>query len=891
VKFEVSFPVFTMLLLIAGLIIIPYSFDSVFAKHYDEDDIPLEEGRERLRVYTIFASHQTGCSNYDEDKQTFFNSLTHQILRKYNFQTTALRDCVEVTGNLEFDRDSDTNNFNLTLDKALKKAYDWHFDLLIIIFDEKLSEEYHKQSLVPDEGFWLGHARWGGDYRQIVITTLPPTLGWISEHVPPLRSLHEIEEQRGAWILSHELAHFALQYLGYPHHDYVDYVHDTHDEYYRCEDTNFRNDFCHELYFPIKRVDDYGNVFWIKAMKPPYDDIKRWKQLPEKTYSYTETPRTITVSTGSKATEEGDTIWINGKVTNPISNLPVNLRFIDPSGRMLINQDLRLNYYDEYRISFKADSSFMTLPGTYTAKATYLQGSRDQIQDVTYFSHTMPSKIVQPAPITSQTIINSDCDAFYCTDGKVVGFLGFQYTANGIKNNSSNLKEGDEVCVKYFLSYSSKDRTKHYPIPYEKIKVGRTILNGIGEPLTNTQFNYYTVTESGNFEICRSLKMYSESYWKNGYKYEVFFEGNSKYAANQGRSLTLFFESNPNLDIVPITPKQPTPVVPQQPEPIIIKYSGKLELANLRFEQSGISTATFVMDEKVKVTYLVKNSQKTAQNVFLLVEAINESGKSEEIALKSSIIQPEEETPYLQTWRPVETGEYKIKVSVLDSTNHDIELAPPLERLVTVQYNLEKYRFLKAHTGIQLGNTCITMIKNNLTTNCPTYEELLLVFSDTSNRRISGDFVVKDGYLQRDNAPYLNQFEYYRTETKELMFIDPPSDMLGYIKLIIIEPSMTEYKIDGQTITNNTLLLGTARSENSNCSEVRITATDWHVLLGDTVNYVEHNCDKAFTNYDTIKKKSWPRITHDITTSYKYQYDLWLKNAIEECGKNYCIPK
>jgi len=326
----------------------------------------------------------------------------------------------------------------------------------------------------------------------------------------------------------------------------------------------------------------------------------------------------------------------------------------------------------------------------------------------------------------------------------------------------------------------------------------------------------------------------------------------------------------------------------KQPDPA---DQGKLELANLRFEQSGISTTTFVMGEKVKVTYLVKNSQKTAQNFFHIVEAISESGKSEKIALKSSIIQPEEETPYLETWRPVESGEYKIKVSVLDSSNHDIELASPLERLVTVQDNLGKYRFLKAHTGIQLGNTCITMIKNNLTTKCPTYEELLSVFSDTSNRKISGDFVVKDGYLHRDFTPIHNQFEYYRTETKELMFIDPPSDMLKLIKLIVIEPSITEYKIDGQTITNNTLLFGTARSENSDCSEVKISAVDWYVLLGDTVNYVKHNCDKAFTNYDTIKKKSWPRTIHDITTTYKYQYDLWLKNAIEECGKNYCIPK
>jgi len=170
--------------------------------------------------------------------------------------------------------------------------------------------------------------------------------------------------------------------------------------------------------------------------------------------------------------------------------------------------------------------------------------------------------------LPSQT---SNCDVFSCYGGKVVGFVNLpQYTVNGIKNNNSNLKEGDQLCVKYFLNYASKDLKERYAIPYEKIKVGKTILNAFGEPLTNTQFNYYTVTESGNFEICRSLKMYSESYWKNGYKYEVFFEGNSKYAANQGPSLTLFFKLDPSLDIVPVTPQQPTPVTPQQPK--ITKY-------------------------------------------------------------------------------------------------------------------------------------------------------------------------------------------------------------------------------------------------------------------------------------------------------------------------------
>ncbi len=161
---------------------------------------------------------------------------------------------------------------------------------------------------------------------------------------------------------------------------------------------------------------------------------------------------------------------------------------------------------------------------------------------------------------------NSECNIYSCYAGKVVGYVGYpEYSVNGIKNSNSDFREGDEVCVKYRLHYALKDHSKAYPIPYEKVKVGKTILNALGDQLTNTEFKYYQVNDSGNFEFCEKSKMFSSSYWKNGYKYEVFFEGNSKYAANQGPILTLFFESNPNLNKVPVTPQQPTPVTPQQP--------------------------------------------------------------------------------------------------------------------------------------------------------------------------------------------------------------------------------------------------------------------------------------------------------------------------------------
>ena len=61
--------------------------------------------------------------------------------------------------------------------------------------------------------------------------------------------------------------------------------------------------------------------------------------------------------------------------------------------------------------------------------------------------------------------------------------------------------------------------------------------------------------------------------------------------------------------------------------------------------------------------------------------------------------------------------------------------------------------------GISLSKSCIAMIKNNFTTDCPTYDEILVLFPDNTNQDISGKFVYKDGYLQRDTTKYINHFK------------------------------------------------------------------------------------------------------------------------------------
>ena len=185
--------------------------------------------------------------------------------------------------------------------------------------------------------------------------------------------------------------------------------------------------------------------------------------------------------------------------------------------------------------------------------------------------------------------------------------------------------------------------------------------------------------------------------------------------------------------------------------------------------------------------------------------------------------------------------------------------------------------------GIILSNSCKTMLKNNITTNCPTYEQILSVFPDTSNRRMSGDFNYIDGILQRAEPQYENHYDQYRYDTLNLMWIDPPGDVLDKISLITIAPDDFTYKIKGQVMTNNTLLVGDSRYINTKCHDATISAKLWLFLLGDTIQLMNHNCDRNYTNFDEVKKRIYEKTEHDITTSYKYKLDKWIKETKIRC--------
>ncbi len=222
--------------------------------------------------------------------------------------------------------------------------------------------------------------------------------------------------------------------------------------------------------------------------------------------------------------------------------------------------------------------------------------------------------------------------------------------------------------------------------------------------------------------------------------------------------------------------------------------------------------------------------------------------------------------------------------------------------------------------GIQVSNVCYRMLQYNVTSNCPSYEAIMAVIPDNSNRDRSGDFIIKDNILQRGMPQQQKHLAYYpQTTNKTVIFIDPPNDILSNIKMIFIENKLKDFKLPIQpgtprpeirnqtatcdyynaTTNVNSTGLCTAISDNvrylgdlryvNNCAEATISAEEWLWLLGDTINYMRNNCNANFTSFNDVKTITTPRYQHDITTSNKWLHETFIDWVKENCLTTYGI--
>ncbi len=190
--------------------------------------------------------------------------------------------------------------------------------------------------------------------------------------------------------------------------------------------------------------------------------------------------------------------------------------------------------------------------------------------------------------------------------------------------------------------------------------------------------------------------------------------------------------------------------------------------------------------------------------------------------------------------------------------------------------------------GIELSNSCMSLLKLNSTT-CPSYEQIILLYPDTSKKEWSGNFTIIDGIFQREEPQMKKHFEYYRNNDSEHLFIDPPYDRTFAISKIIIEPHLPTYKVkESHYITNDTMTFGKSRWVNDRCDTAVIGSDNWMLYLGDTIQYMKSGCKE--TNLDTIEV--WSLIKTEIGDKmqyYQYQLDAWVNDMLHKCLSWKCL--
>ena len=193
--------------------------------------------------------------------------------------------------------------------------------------------------------------------------------------------------------------------------------------------------------------------------------------------------------------------------------------------------------------------------------------------------------------------------------------------------------------------------------------------------------------------------------------------------------------------------------------------------------------------------------------------------------------------------------------------------------------------------GIILSRTCLTMIQNNMTTTCPSYEDIMVIFPDTSNRYLSGDFVYENGFLHREKPSVEKHFEWYLVEKKPHLWIDPPANVLDRIDLITIYPDIPLYKDEGShtMYDNATLTFSHTRYTDDRCMAASLDADGWATSLGDTLYYMKHDCNDYYTYLDTLSEMTFERMVFSFTSSVQYQLDQWFAEMATKCITWKCL--
>ncbi|MBC8502706.1 MAG: hypothetical protein H8D35_06230 [Nitrosopumilus sp.] len=349
------------------------------------------------------------------------------------------------------------------------------------------------------------------------------------------------ESKNTGWTLSHELAHFALDWKEYGNDIKREAVHKIQKQYNDCKsyDTTLTN--CAFLWESIQTP----SKKWIPIMSPSYaiKIAESMKPVPvEPTCpsgtvlkngicTSIEQPKIIQKYTTfanwgtiGKTVYDNDWVSLEGSVW---ANSKYEGRWDFVSNTMVKfynNGDYLGGDTTDSQGNFKFDAWLVNGINNYSVK---YDGS-----DKWYGSTTPgPTFNVIEKPPTEKTADSNPS-------------LGITYSVNGVQKSSAI--EGDELCIEYGLNmYYSGYSGPSSPMKFEKIRITKEIVNDYYDSIIDGPFTtWHTTDGSGKVNFCETL-ITPEGYWAITYRYSAQYPGGS-VAYSNAPTLSMYFEQDPN---------------------------------------------------------------------------------------------------------------------------------------------------------------------------------------------------------------------------------------------------------------------------------------------------------------------------------------------------------
>ena len=192
--------------------------ENVLNAPLSEESVELPNGLE-VEYNVLFVTSDDNCTWEEFGKMHFYNEVTYYYLLSWGLEPTQVDPiCVP--------------------DTTVSEIPDEYFgeDLTVVVTNEVIG--YNKLLLEQHE--W-GHFQ---TPNLIVMGDLKNVADYFGESADT--------DIASEWTLSHELAHFALYYVGEPEEIWVDWVHDTQEaDYYCLNPENIDDPICDEIYDTI----------------------------------------------------------------------------------------------------------------------------------------------------------------------------------------------------------------------------------------------------------------------------------------------------------------------------------------------------------------------------------------------------------------------------------------------------------------------------------------------------------------------------------------------------------------------------------------------------------------------------------------------------------------